>query len=595
MKKARWQASLSEGGQSMKEMSEQGRQAEDVRSRRRRVTKSIGRIVGLLAATFWLVVFIMVLRTGYLSWIGILVGVACISPGVLLPIAGFAGRRRLAAFLGWLSAGLPMLLALALGLVSVWPEGDTDASWTPYRFADELAAIEARRVVADRDNAAHHYDALFAEVDVNEELNVLFNETSNRVEFERHPWKGGDYPQASAQLDSRTELIDRLLAIGRMEKCRWPVQADWCEYTVPHKGLRCIARLLLTAGNRDLGEDRVTSALAKYFAVLAIADHCGQQPSPLYFCMSAGVEKSALRMIRHALVGSDLSAEDSTDIARRLPPAGDSWPQEWPALLESEKLTYMNFLARAYETDGKGRIRFARRYRLPRNDGKTREDRELGAWSRLYWPMNMPLRPEKVRAMADRHFARYSGLGANRVPPSREQMTSLWGEVPEMIGNFHRWMAETWLFTGEEYVRTYYYHTERMALRRGVWLLFGLRRYRDAHDAWPVTLDAISEYVPREAFSDPTSDEVFVYQREGDSFRLYSKGFNRIDEGGRRGYVRALDKSEDDIWLWPPPAPEPETKPLDEEEMKEMKQELEEIYGREYVETLYEDEGSDER
>ena len=42
-----------------------------------------------------------------------------------------------------------------------------------------------------------------------------------------------------------------------------------------------------------------------------------------------------------------------------------------------------------------------------------------------------------------------------------------------------------------------------------------------------------------------------MYDLDGDDFKLYSKGKNGIDEGGRWEYVRALDKHHDDIAIWP--------------------------------------------
>jgi hypothetical protein len=115
-------ASLSEGGQSMEEMSEQDRQARDAKlARRKRIVVGVARAVGLVAVSFWLLVFLIVLRTGYLSRIGIAVGLLYLMPGLAAPLVGFAGKRRLEAFLSWLHTGQPLLVALVVGLVSVWP------------------------------------------------------------------------------------------------------------------------------------------------------------------------------------------------------------------------------------------------------------------------------------------------------------------------------------------------------------------------------------------------------------------------------------------------------------------------------------------
>jgi hypothetical protein len=61
----------------------------------------------------------------------------------------------------------------------------------------------------------------------------------------------------------------------------------------------------------------------------------------------------------------------------------------------------------------------------------------------------------------------------------------------------------------------------------------------------------VSEYVPAEAFIDLINNNSFVYKLTDENFTLYSKGKNGIDEGGRWGYVRALDRNEDDIAIWP--------------------------------------------
>ena len=55
-----------------------------------------------------------------------------------------------------------------------------------------------------------------------------------------------------------------------------------------------------------------------------------------------------------------------------------------------------------------------------------------------------------------------------------------------------------------------------------------------------------------------------------------AKVSNRIDEGGRHRYVKALDKSEDDIAIWPPPMPEPQLS------KEEIEKEMEKIYGKDY-------------
>jgi len=78
-----------------------------------------------------------------------------------------------------------------------------------------------------------------------------------------------------------------------------------------------------------------------------------------------------------------------------------------------------------------------------------------------------------------------------------------------------------------------------------MWLVLGLRKYKNAHGSWPTSLEDASEYVPPEALLD-LFESAFVYILGGDCFILYSKGPNGIDESGRN-----VVKSGDDIMIWP--------------------------------------------
>ncbi len=578
----------------MEEMSELGRQTDAIRTRRRRVVENVACIVGLLAAAFWLLVFAAVLRTGYLSRIGLTIGAIFCGSAMFSPIPGWVGRKRLGLVLLGVHIGMIVLAAIVCLSTSLGPQ-DTGA-WRPYRFDDELAAIEAKRAVPDADNAARRYDSVFAGLDLADQPDFLFAGSFLRAEFGQHPWKAYDHPQVSDWLDSQSRIIEGLMAIGGIEKCRWPVQADTYDaYTVPYEKLRRSALLLIAAGNRDLGEGRVTEALAKYFCALRIADHLHQQPSQVDSLAGYYYEGVALRMMRQVLVQSSLSETDLAQIAGHLPPAADPWPEEWQRLSELEKLHYMNLLGRLYEVDEEGHVRFARKIVIsPRNE---REQRNPTRIPRLYWLMSMPRDPHAVRGIVDKYFATFDHrVGSSRSPqPAQEKRPPRVSvnDLSKAICNIHRWGLETMFFNERECVRHRRWCVPSFAARRGTWLILGLRRYHDAHGAWPRTLDAISEYVPAEAFVDPTNDEAFVYVIDDDGFRLYSKGPNRIDEGGRSGHVRASKKVEDDIWIWPPPAPKP---PEDELTDDEVRKQMEQIYGKEYVETyMKKGKGSDKQ
>ncbi len=73
----------------MKERSEPDRQADDpARAKRKRWVKRIARGLGLSHVSLWLLAFLVVLRTGYLSRIGIACGVLYLLPGFVAFCAG---------------------------------------------------------------------------------------------------------------------------------------------------------------------------------------------------------------------------------------------------------------------------------------------------------------------------------------------------------------------------------------------------------------------------------------------------------------------------------------------------------------------------
>lgn len=560
-------------------MAEETRQSKrKAHHKKKRTPTTTGRVFSLLLGCVYLPFFVWVLLEGYLSLIGTLAGVIFVVPGVLSPALGLAGKKRWEKWLGWLPVGVIGLIFVTAVVMLVWPEGND--TWRPRRFDKQLAALEVERAVPDEENAALRYDSLRAAIDVNDRPDCVFDGTFS---FSEQPWRGEDHPQASQWLDSHAEVIDSLLQIGKMEKCRWPIQADMDdEWEVPHKILGRCTQLLVIAGNRDLGEGRIERALHKYFSILGVARHSYQQTQCLDFTIGFSHERTALRLIGHALVQTDLSEDHVDLIGKHLPSVADPWLREWPGLLECEKLRYINFLGRVYQVNQKGNTRFAPSFSAPFD-----EDRNRNNWERMaraYWLTNMPLDPQGVRTFAEKYFARFDPLLQPTYLPLQDE-TSHWGlgGAVKAMCNSCRWGAEAIFFDGEQYLDQRCDSLERLTRRRGTWLVLGLRRYRNAHGRWPDTLEAVSAYVPAEALNDPTGNDAFVYRVEGDTFRLHSKGFDRIDDGGRSGYVRALKKSEDDIAIWPPSVTAPSDEEVTEEELAEMYREL---YGEDYLKAM---------
>jgi len=87
-----------------------------------------------------------------------------------------------------------------------------------------------------------------------------------------------------------------------------------------------------------------------------------------------------------------------------------------------------------------------------------------------------------------------------------------------------------------------------IATARGIRILVALKRHRNVTGRWPETLDEIKPSLSNEILTDPFNKGPFVYRPASDGFRLYSRGRNSKDEGGKRD----LDAGPDDWPIWPP-------------------------------------------
>ena len=106
----------------------------------------------------------------------------------------------------------------------------------------------------------------------------------------------------------------------------------------------------------------------------------------------------------------------------------------------------------------------------------------------------------------------------------------------------------------EPYYKIHDLYLRTIAEQRGSQLIIALRRYKNKTGHWPETLDEIKALAPAEILVDPFNNGSFVYKLTDDSFMLYSKGKNNIDEDGK--YRRGLD----DWPIWPGPGRSRQTK-----------------------------------
>jgi len=112
-----------------------------------------------------------------------------------------------------------------------------------------------------------------------------------------------------------------------------------------------------------------------------------------------------------------------------------------------------------------------------------------------------------------------------------------------------------------EWIQSLYREYLRLiARRRAAAITIALRRHKNKTGKWPKDLGEVKFLAPAEIFIDPLNGGSFEYKLSGDTFKLYSKGLNNIDEDGKYHSERGPDTleivgKEDDILFWKPTTP----------------------------------------
>ncbi len=90
-----------------------------------------------------------------------------------------------------------------------------------------------------------------------------------------------------------------------------------------------------------------------------------------------------------------------------------------------------------------------------------------------------------------------------------------------------------------------------LVTRRGHRILIALRRHKIKTGKWPEDVDEIQSSLSEEILTDPFNSGSFVYKLSDDTFELYSKGKNNIDEDGKRDRRSVKETGADDWLIWP--------------------------------------------
>jgi hypothetical protein len=354
-------------------------------------------------------------------------------------------------------------LLLAIGLVVLGFLLINDL-WKLRTIDEELAAIEAARAIPDAENAGAIYDELvvISRMKFNEPEFFMVSSPSSIS----GPWFSQDHPETAELLSEHQSTIANLMQVSRKEKCRFPIPVytpALTQHITLLNGMRSASYLLVSAGNNDIAEGRIDSALEKYLCIIQMAKHLYQQPMTFDFLVGIGIEALALQRLNAFIVDEDPTETHLEIIEGSLASIKNNWNCDWPMIRDVERLH------------------------------------------------------EKFRS--------------------------------KQVGYF-RWLLFRLRYGGTRTAFTAFktVYFQMLARRRGLRILITLRRYKNKHGVWPENLGDIVDLTTPEILIDPTNGGSFVYKLTEDSFILYSKGKNNIDEGGKAD----RNTGPDDCLIWPP-------------------------------------------
>jgi len=463
---------------------------------------------------------------------------------------------------------------------------DEDGDWRPYKynFDEELTAIEAKYVIPDELNAATIYNKLLQDYDEEVFYTNLSPEDQEKLPM-RESWLSKDHPKMAEWIQQQQNTIEKLLEASKIDQCLFRINdpANFEKQINRYAAMRRWAFLLVSAANNDIAENRIKEGFQKNMALLQMGKHLYQQPSTTDWLVGTAIEAIGIDQLKTFVITEDATEEYLSSIEKALTGIKYDWNSDFLKILKSDELSATREFARYYEINPKGKIRLSRdplgemrsilKKQLENNEIKEQQYQKsveslvyLTYWQKklikaqtiLLW-FYLPSSPEKAADLIKIIYQKYYEMARpdyNWAKEPREIRTT-----PQFKFRLNRYRTIELLasVSEEPYYRIHrIYLRQQMAIRAN-WLIIALRRYKNQSGRWPENLDEVKPLAPAEIFVDPVNGNSFVYKLADDSFKLYSKGENNIDEDGNRDQWVYKQMGADDWLIWPPRSQKPKT------------------------------------
>lgn len=440
------------------------------------------------------------------------------------------------------------LTVLAIGVhVWIYLPDLSGTVWRTYRFDSEADQV----FLSGTYNAAVHYLQIINEYE-DEVFSYPYSPVEDQVTYSG-PWEADRFANLSRWLDQREPALETLIEVAQMPLCRFEIPIDWQRYQDQQfqiKVMKAWASVLIRSAHRDLGAGRPEAALKKLGAILGMARHLFAQGTLLDQAGGHYLEQAAGRVLRGMIVEHCTQESMLEEIETAARQVQSNWEDNWPLILEREKMLAKNTAGMFYQVDPQGRTRISRDLGKGAHEvmlyPRTRlfDSEELTRLAVLSMWLSMPTTPQRAGAMIEARFDRYA-----RMAEAGEDLQFV-DRRPVWLRGLNGRAIVDWY--AKQQVSFYYplqrKDLEHRALRRVMRILIEIRRYQMRKGAWPGGLEDLpGAQLPVGQLVDPVSGQPFVYERTGDGFRLYSIGVNKRDDQG----VNNFKEDKDDRLYWP--------------------------------------------
>ncbi len=351
-------------------------------------------------------------------------------------------------------------------------------------------------------------------------------------------------PAVGAWLESNRAALESFRQGAMLDQRSWSLHSEdgaLISVLLPDLSpMRQLAKASILDGRRLAAEGNVTEAADRILDAMAAGGHIGTGVTLIENLVATAMQSQgaeALLDIQAAAPEGALDyaklAQEAGAAARPVIPYGD--------VLIGERLMSLDTLQRLYTPGPDGQY-VPDRQRIVEFTGLVSGDQgdEIQAALEAWIPIDRP-GFDAVVADVNNYFDRASDAVDSPYVSARVQLEALDKSIPA-----RRSTNPLLSQLAPSLSRAHFARTRGEATRRAAVLVANLNSYRQQHGSYP---DSLGDFNGADFATDPFTGGAFVYQREGDSFRLYSTAANGVDDGGAHD-----PKAETgDVVYWPRP------------------------------------------